>query len=177
MTHQWKCHKTCCFNTISHLQSVGQLRVPPSVTQRCSMWWLASRPPTLLPASPAVFSITMRSCGVVNLPTMTLLSPFPSVLSPSLSPHFLIPSCLHLLPHRRMRQTICNFSPAVTLSTLLGATDNLFLFSPQPGPCPLAAHSPSSLEPWLSLASSPSFTRASKYPLAATVTPEEESTF
>lgn len=47
------------------------------------MWWLASRPPTLLPASPAVFSITMRSCGVVNLSTMTLLSPFPSVVSPS----------------------------------------------------------------------------------------------
>lgn len=38
---------------------------------------------------------------------------------------------------------------------------------------PLCAHSPSSLEPWLSLASSPSFTRASKYPLAAMVTPEE----
>lgn len=38
---------------------------------------------------------------------------------------------------------------------------------------PLYAHSPSSLEPWLSLASSPSFTRASKYPLAAMVTPEE----
>ena len=70
--------------TVCHLQSVGQLWVPASVTQRCSMWWLASRPPTLLPATPAVFSITMRSCGVVNLPTMTPLSPFPSVLSLSL---------------------------------------------------------------------------------------------
>lgn len=83
------------------------------------MWWLASRPPTLLPASPAVFSITMRSCGVVNLPTMTLLSPFPSVLSPSLStfPHSLLSSS-PLSP----TQTIFNFSPAVlsTLLTLLG---------------------------------------------------------
>lgn len=53
----------------------AQLWVPPSVSQRCSMRWLASCPPTLLPASPAVFSITMRSCGVVNLPTKTPLSP------------------------------------------------------------------------------------------------------
>lgn len=172
--------KRCCFHTISHLQSGGQLWVPPSVTQRCSMWWLASRPPTLLPASPAVFSITMRSCGVVNLPTMTLLSPSPSVLSASLSLHFLIPSRLHLLPHRHTQQTIFNFSPAVTSHSLhfIRSIGNLFLFSPQPRVrLHLAAHSPSSLEPWLSLASSPSFTRASKYPLAATVTPEEESAF
>jgi len=74
--------------------------VPPSVTQRCSMWWLASRPPTLLPASPAVFSITMRSCGVVNLPTMALLSPFPSVLCLYISPsHPLLSSSPHSQTH------------------------------------------------------------------------------
>lgn len=74
------------------------------------------------------------------------------------------------------RQYSPYFSPAVTstLFTLLGAIPSLVLFSPQPGPSPPAAHSPSSLEPWLSLASSPSFTKASKYPLAATVTPEED---
>lgn len=177
-THQKKC---CCLNTVSHVQSVGQLWVSPLVTQHCSMWWLASRPPTLLPASPAVFSITMRSCGVVNLPTMTLLSPLPSVLSPSLStfPHSLLSSSPPLADTHTRSRLFCNFSPAVTstLFTLLCATADLFFFkfSPQtPARLHPAAHSPSSLEPWLSLASSPSFTRASKYPLAATVTPEEE---
>lgn len=116
---QLKCPKTCCFDTISHLQSGRQLSVPPLVTQHCSMWWLASRPPTLLPASPAVFSITMRSCGVVNLPTMTLLSPCPSALCLSLSafPHSLFIFVSSLTnAHAARSQTICNFWPAVTLT-------------------------------------------------------------
>lgn len=126
--HGWKCFKTCCLLTVLlHKVSVSYEPLPPSVTQRCSMWWLASCPPTLLPASPAVFSITMRSCGVVNLPTMTLLSPFPSVLSPSLSLHFLIPLVFISSPRRHLQQAICNFSPAVRL-TLFTLLDAIFIF-------------------------------------------------
>lgn len=120
----------------------AQLWVPPSVSQRCSMRWLASCPPTLLPASPAVFSITMRSCGVVNLPTKTPLSPL-SLCSLCLS--------LSTFPHSSRRPSpsladTCRrlFVTSLQLSRPLSSLHWLppscfFFFSPQTGspqPCP-----------------------------------------
>lgn len=145
----------------------------------CGGWHLALRLSCL---PPPLFSALQWDHVVLLISQQWPYSlPFP-LFSLPLSPHFLIPSCLHLLPSPTHTHAADYFAISLQLSRRLSSLYYVpppicffFLFSPQtPARLHPAAHSPSSLEPWLSLASSPSFTRASKYPLAATVTPEEK---
>lgn len=155
---------------------VSSESLPPSLPRShsavvCGGWHLALRlsclPPPLFSAlqwDHVVLLISQQWPYSLPFPLFSLplcISSFPLSSSPSLtdtSGRLFVTS-----PHRRVDGL--HFMRCY----------DFFFFPPEPRSFFTSSpHSPSSLEPWLSLASSPSFTRASKYPFAATVTPEKK---